>query len=90
MACSILDWQLELPVAAHRSTDSYGNILHVLTLDYPHQEIRIKVSGTVETEDTAPVCDSLPPLFFLRQTELTTPDDALRNFAAAIASRYPA
>ena len=85
----ILDWQLELPVAAHRSTDSYGNILHVLTLDYPHQEIRIKVSGTVETDETAPTRDDLPPLFFLRQTELTTPDEALCRFAATYRQPVP-
>jgi len=85
----IMDWQLDLPVSARRSTDSYGNILHVLTLDYPHQEISIKVRGTVETDTVEPVQDTLPPLFFLRQTELTAPDDALRDFAAGFRQPLP-
>jgi len=85
----VIDWALELPVAADRSTDTYGNILHVLTLDYPHQEIRIKVHGTVETETGAPEADHLPPLFFLRQTALTAPDAALLQFATGLRQATP-
>ena len=77
----ILNWQLDLPASARCSTDSYGNILHVLTLDYPHQEIRIRAHGVVETENIDSDDDNLPPLFFLRQTALTTPDAALSTFA---------
>lgn len=84
----ILDWSLELPVGAHCSTDSYGNVLHVLTLDYPHQEIRIRAHGTVETDNQAVAHDTLPALLFLRQTPLTRPDAALRAFAEAF--RLPA
>ncbi|WP_171014019.1 transglutaminase family protein [Chitinivorax sp. B] len=78
----VVDWQLELPVPAYKSIDPYGNVLHVMTLDYPHREVRVKAHGVVETApefDTR--IDKLPPLFFLRQTELTAPDLALREFA---------
>ncbi len=78
----IIDWELDLPVPAVKSMDAYGNILHVLTLDYPHQEIRIRAKGLVETSaanDTDH--DSLAPMPFLRHTDLTLPDSALRIFA---------
>ena len=45
----VLAWKLEAPGAATRTTDGYGNILHVLTLDTPVSEIQIRVTGTVET-----------------------------------------
>ncbi|MEW9898251.1 transglutaminase family protein [Chitinivorax sp. PXF-14] len=78
----VLDWELELPVPAFKSVDPYGNILHVLTLDFPHQEISIKAHGVVETDDLGPEPeDKLPPLFFLRHTELTAPDEPLKAFA---------
>lgn len=37
----VLDWHLELPPSAHAQRDGHGNILHVLTLDEPHQSIVI-------------------------------------------------
>ena len=62
--------------------DAYGNILHVLTLDYPHQEIHIRAKGVVETSAaTATEIDTLSPLPFLRHTDLTMPDARLRTFA---------
>jgi transglutaminase-like putative cysteine protease len=78
----IIDWELELPVPAVKSMDAYGNILHVLTLDYPHQEIRIRAKGLVETSSANDTDhDSLAPMPFLRHTDLTRPDSALRIFA---------
>jgi transglutaminase-like putative cysteine protease len=77
----IIDWSLDLPSGAHQCTDSYGNVLHVLTLDYPHQEIRIRAHGTVETDNLIAVDGPLPPLLFLRQTRLTQPDGRLAEFA---------
>jgi transglutaminase-like putative cysteine protease len=84
----IIDWQLELPAGAERCADRYGNVLHVLTLDYPHQEIRIRAHGTVETDAHAAADDPLSPLLFLRQTRLTEPDARLQAFAEAF--RLPA
>lgn len=78
----VLDWSLELPAFAMQSVDPYGNILHVMTLDYPHQEIRIRAHGTVETDEEGEgLFDRIPPLLFLRQTELTMPNQPLRDFA---------
>lgn len=83
----VLDWHLDLPAPATTETDAYGNILHVLTLDYPHQEIRIRATGVVETEERSAIPgDSLAPMFFLRSTPLTRVDSTLAAFADSFRS----
>jgi transglutaminase-like putative cysteine protease len=82
----VLDWALGTPGPALRTTDGYGNVLHVLTIDKPVSEIAIHAAGAVET---APVFDEpsdftgapLSPLLFLRATALTRADEALGAFA---------
>jgi transglutaminase-like putative cysteine protease len=81
---SVVSWKIETPGTPTRTTDGYGNVLHVLTLDKPVSAIRIRVSGTVETRvaydegaDPAP----LSPLVFTRPTALTRADSALAAFA---------
>jgi transglutaminase-like putative cysteine protease len=81
---SVVAWQIETPGTPVRTTDGYGNVLHVLTLDKPVSEIQIRVRGTVETRiaydegaDAAP----LSPLVFTRPTALTRADPALGAFA---------
>ncbi len=87
----ILSWQLELPVAASESTDAYGNILHVLTLDTPHSEIRLRAHGVVETcDEWADETEALPPPVFLRDSALTEPCDAIRALAAGHADAIAA
>lgn len=82
----VQSWHLSLPFASTvKTVDAYGNIMHVLTLDQPHQDITIHAQGVVEiAEDMAiPPCDEeiLSPLVFLRNTAMTTTDEALRDFA---------
>ena len=79
----ILSWQLSLPDDAVRTTDAFGNVLHVLTLDEPHQAITIRVLGEVEIEDGVEdrALGHLSPLVFLRHSPLTQPDDAIQAFA---------
>lgn len=78
----ILSWNLRLPGQASRSVDAYGNVLHVITLDYPHQDLIIEAEGYVEIADSArEVADGISPLVFLRATPLTRPDATLIEFA---------
>jgi hypothetical protein len=50
----VLAWSLYLrPVRQTQQQDAHGNLMHLLTLDEPHDEIHILVAGTVETEDVA-------------------------------------
>jgi transglutaminase-like putative cysteine protease len=81
---TVVSWEIEAPGTPTRTTDGYGNVLHVLTLDKPVSEIRIRVSGTVETriaydEGADPV--PLSPLLFTRATALTRVQGELATFA---------
>ena len=79
----VLDWQLELPVPCVTMRDAFDNLTHVLTLDQPHEEIRLVARGTVEVPeaDDGEPAGRINPKVFLRGTRLTAPDDALRAFA---------
>ena len=82
----VLHWALTLPAPARESRDAYGNVMHVLTLDQPGSEIHLRARGEVDTQD-APLApdplDELPAPLFLRESPLTKPDPALREFAGA-------
>ena len=81
----VLDWRLELPGPAQEQRDPYGNILHVLSMEQPHQSILITAHGDVEIE-TWHECeqDSQAPQPFLRETRLTHADTALSQFALKV------
>jgi transglutaminase-like putative cysteine protease len=67
--------------------DAFGNICHAFTADGPFSELVVSVDGEVETRDTNGVVtgaiERFPPSLFLRETALTTADNAIRSFAAA-------
>lgn len=87
----ITDWTLTLPEGSTvTTTDTWGNVLHVLTLDKPHKEIVILAQGIVEIADNDNSAeegdawednDVLSPLVFLRSTPLTQASEAIRDFA---------
>jgi transglutaminase-like putative cysteine protease len=80
-----LTWNISTPGRCRSQVDAYGNIMHLLTLDEPHREIRIVVDGVVETEDmdtvSLPDEGTISSLAFLAETPLTRPDEAIANFA---------
>lgn len=80
-----LNWSINAPGKHHAQLDAHGNVVHLLTLDEPHREIRIVVNGLVETEDahcaSLRETGSLSPLAYLAATSLTRPDDTLVQFA---------
>ena len=67
--------------------DSFGNLTHTFSVDGPVAELSVHVEGEVDTEDTHGVIrgaiERFPPTLFLRETPLTAPDPAIREFAAA-------
>jgi len=87
----VLDWELETATPALRTTDGYGNVLHVLTIDKPAAEIEIHARGSVETSSADEPSDfagvPLSPLLFLRPTELTQASPALAALADQLRSR---
>lgn len=80
-----LSWQIVAPGRRSAQVDAHGNVVHLLTLDEPHREIRIVVAGVVETEDandgSVPDGGSLSPLAYLSETALTQASDAIKAFA---------
>ncbi len=78
----VLNWKLDLPRPARMQLDPYGNVLHVLTMDEPHNRIQIHASGQVEIDVTLEAERAQgSPLPFLRSTRLTQADEPLMAFA---------
>jgi transglutaminase-like putative cysteine protease len=79
----VLSWNLDLPGPARPFLDGFGNAAHVLVIDKPHQEIRIRARGEVEVADeplTLPDTGPHRPDLYMRSTELTAQDQALIEF----------
>jgi len=83
-----LNWNIAAPGKYTPQVDAHGNVVHLLTLDQPHREIRIVVNGVVETDDHANFAvherGTLSPLAYLAATSLTRPDDELVEFAQSL------
>lgn len=81
-----LSWTINAPGRQHAQIDAYGNVVHLLTLDEPHREIKIVVHGVVETQDeegaTLPDEGKLSPLAYLAETSLTRADESITAFAS--------
>ncbi len=70
----VLSWELTLPRPARAQRDPYGNVLHVLSIDEPHEAVVIRARGLVEIDESREAeHDAQSPLPFLRHTRLTTP-----------------
>ena len=86
-----VSWNISAPGRRHAQIDAYGNVVHLLTLDEPHHEIRIVVDGLVETLDSefVPLPDEgrLSPLTYLAETSLTKADESMRSFTASQINR---
>ena len=85
----VISWDLSMPETAPRSTDAFGNILHVLTLDRPHDTIAIAARGEVEiiAEQREDDDQRLSPLIYQRFTQITRADPLIRDFAERFAGR---
>jgi transglutaminase-like putative cysteine protease len=80
----VIQWRLDTPATPLELRDGYGNILHVLTIIRPINEIVIRSSGIVETSssiDDDPDEIKLSPLVFLRPTALTRAEGPIVDFA---------
>jgi transglutaminase-like putative cysteine protease len=82
----VLSWRINTPGNCLAYSDAYGNLSHMLTLNEPHDAVRIVVEGMVATRllrggrlDSE---DSLSPLVFTVSTRLTEPTPLLADIAA--------
>jgi transglutaminase-like putative cysteine protease len=84
-------WSIDAPGKLDATFDAYGNVLHTLVINKPHSEIRLHVSGEV---DTIPLVDGLlrdavgpiPLEHFTCSTRLTEADAAIRELAQSVPS----
>ena len=88
-------WRIEPSIDGQlrRSEDALGNIVHHFSADSGAEALTLRVSGEIETFDTNGVVKGAvvraPDVYFLRETPLTEPDEALQAFATEVA-RYDA
>lgn len=81
-------WRIEVDQDCRlvETTDAFGNIVHSFTLMGAIESLSIVIEGEVETEDTTGVvrgtAERLPLGLYLRETELTEPDEDIEAFAA--------
>ncbi|WP_313698644.1 transglutaminase family protein [Achromobacter sp.] len=85
----VLRWHIEAPGELDKQVDAYGNITHTLTLNRPHSDIELRVSGQVLV---APLTrgvlggeDSrLPVHAYCVPTRLTQADETILAFARSV------
>jgi transglutaminase-like putative cysteine protease len=81
----VLSWKVKAPGNLRPWIDGFGNAAHVLVVEGPHREVRVKAVGEVEIADVGKplLADADPhlPELFLRWTRLTAPDDRIIRFA---------
>jgi len=87
---SVIDWRIDVNCDARlrEGRDGYGNAIHMLYVDRPVGQLIVTVTGSVLSEDRAGVVaglpSDLPPLVFLRETDLKHCDAALGELGPAL------
>jgi transglutaminase-like putative cysteine protease len=75
-------WEIKVNGELHPSSDAYGNYIHTLVVDVPHEEIVVVASGEIETGlDAISQHQALPLPIYLRDTRLTLIDEKISAFA---------
>ena len=83
----VVNWRVDLSedCLLHQHEDAFGNIIHSFTAEGPFKELSVSVEGEVDTNDTKSVVsgtvERFPPSLFLRETDLTRADAAIKEFA---------
>ena len=91
----IANWQVRVPGCAKslQFKDGFGNAVDLVTVYAQHRELVIEAGGTVETSDcsgvVAGLAKSIPPRVFLKETEQTRPDSAIRDLAQSVGEKDP-
>ncbi len=76
----VLAWSMQAPGRRTQQVDAHGNVTHLLTVEDPHKEIEIVVTGDVEVGgegEVLPHEGPLSPLAYLFATPLTVADEAI-------------
>jgi transglutaminase-like putative cysteine protease len=92
----VSDWRIEPSTDCRldQHEDAFGNITHAFTAEGPLAELSLLVQGEIETRDANGVVhdavERFPPSLFLRETALTTCDEAIAAFAANAQGKHGA
>lgn len=76
----VLAWSMQAPGRRTNQVDAHGNVTHLLTVEDPHKEIEIIVTGDVEVGGEGELLaheGTLSPLAYLFATPLTVADEAI-------------
>ena len=76
----VLEWSMQAPGRRIEQVDAHGNVTHLLTVEDPHREIEIVVTGEVEVGNEGellPHDGSLSPLAYLFATPLTVANEPI-------------
>lgn len=83
----IIEWSISAPgfETSTRFRDCFGNEAHLVSHTGLHSEVLIIAKGVVDTSDQAGIvrglADTTHVRVFLRETDTTRPDDAIRDLA---------
>jgi transglutaminase-like putative cysteine protease len=86
----VVRWRVEVSedCRVEPREDAFGNLTHTFTVEGPISELAVRVAGEVETQDTHGIVrgtpEKFPPSFYLRQTDLTSPDEVIADWAKKI------
>lgn len=84
---TVVSWRIVAPgiETATQFQDAFGNIAHLTSITGEHDLIECRAEGVVETEDRAGIvrglAENVPLRVFLRETDRTKPDDAIRDLS---------
>ena len=87
----VLRWRIEPSAdgALRPMRDAFGNVVHVFSADTTVEDLTIRVAGEVLTQENRGMVrgaeERLPDLLYLRDTDLTLADEAIRDFAREVA-----
>ncbi|WBU52208.1 transglutaminase family protein [Paracoccus sp. SCSIO 75233] len=84
----VIDWTVDMgaaePGAGFR--DGAGDWVQLWTIHGPVEQVPVRIEGEVETTDLAGVLrghrEMIHPMVYLQTTESTSPDEAIKDFAA--------
>ena len=89
----VRNWRIDFDhdVLLQKTEDGFGNIVHMLSLSRPIENLTISVDGEVDVQETHGVIkgsyERFPPGLYLRQTRLTTANEAIRAFASDVSTK---
>ena len=88
----VLSWSISAPGIEKRVSfrDGIGNLVHLTSINALHEGMTIEATGVVETDDRCGIVRGLeeiaPHRVFLRETEKTAPDKAIRDLARSVSN----